>query len=104
MSIVKDILAGFHDDELDAIRTALSERRKMVRKADAIVNMSEISVGDTVRLKDIRPKDANGELGKVTSKRRTKLVVELLRPVGRFGVGPVIVPASCVELVEGRPQ
>lgn len=98
--VAKAILQGDHDSDLDALQAAITQRRRMARQANAAVTMASIDEGDTVRFKDIRPKYMIGKTGKVVGKRRTKLLVTLDKPEGRFSGGPITVPASCVELVE----
>jgi len=99
MTIVTDIISGVHDSELDSIREAVNQRRKLTKSAHAAVTMTTISIGDKIVLKEISPKYMIGETATVTGKRRTKLEVKLDSPVGRFGGGTIVVPASCVEKV-----
>jgi hypothetical protein len=99
MTIVTDIISGVHDSELDSIREAVHERRKLTQNETAAKNLIEIIVGDKIVLKDISPKYMIGAIATVTGKRRTKLEVKLDSPVGRFGESTVVVPASCVEKV-----
>lgn len=100
MTLQDRIIRGEYDASLDALYTAVVERRKLVHRAKSAVTLAEIKVGDKVRLKDIRPKYMIGEVCVVTGKKQTKLVVKLAAPVGRFsGLGELTVPASCVELV-----
>ena len=99
MTIVTDIISGVHDSELDSIREAVKQRHKLKQNETAAKNFIEISVGDKIVFKDIRPKYMIGKIATVTAKRRTKLEVKLDRPVGRYGESTVVVPASCVEKV-----
>ena len=99
MTIVSDIISGVYDSELESIREAVHSRGNLLQNETAAKNLIEISVGDKVVFKDIRPKYMIGEIATVIGKRRTKLEVKLDSPVGRFGESTVIVPASCVEKV-----
>jgi hypothetical protein len=77
----------------------VNQRYKLKQNETAAKNLIEISVGDKIVFKDIRPKYMIGETATVIGKRRTKLEVKLDSPVGRFGESTVVVPASCVEKV-----
>ena len=99
MTIASDIISGVYDSELDSIQHAVPERRELAQAEMAANNLIEISIGDKIVFKDIRPKYMIGEIATVTGKRRTKLEVKLDSPVGRFGESTVVVPASCVEKV-----
>lgn len=100
MTIVTDIISGVYDSELDSIREAVAQRRKLTKSAHAAVKMTTISIGDKIVLKEISPKYMIGMAATVTGKRRTKLEVTLDIACGRFGKNtPIVVPASCVEKV-----
>jgi len=92
------ILEGKHDSELEAILEAVHQRRKLMRGASKAVAMVSLKIGDKVRLKGLSPKYVNGSTAKIVDKKRTKLVVVLDTPVGRFK-GRVTVPADCLEKV-----
>jgi hypothetical protein len=99
MNLIEDIINGNYDDQLEAISDAVHSRKKIARSKKKAVAMATIKVGDKVTLKNLNPKYVNGSVGKIIEKRRTKLVVILDKPVGRFGAGPVTVPADCLEVI-----
>lgn len=97
--MIEAILSGKHDDELEAIDEAVHQRRKMIRGANKAVAFATLQIDDKVRLKGLRPKYVNGMTAKVVDKKRTKLVVILDKPTGRF-MGRVTVPADCLEKID----
>ena len=97
MSIIASIINGDHDNDLESISNAVHERRKITRQTDTAIAMVNIKVGDTVILKNLSPKYVNGAEAEVVDKKRTKLVVKLKEPIGKFGTLPMKVPASCVD-------
>lgn len=99
MSLAVDIINGKYDEELDTIQEAVRQRIRLNRSTEALTNMVEIKIGDTVRFLNIRPKYMVGQEAVVVGKKVSKLVVRLKQPTGRFN-GDTTVPASCVELVQ----
>jgi hypothetical protein len=96
-----EILQGEYDNDLERIETACRQRRKLLRGAAAAVTMASVNVGDTVRIKDIRPKYLIGATAEVTRKRRTKLEIKFDATHRRYRAGTtVIIPSSCVEIVQ----
>lgn len=68
------ILLGSYDDELDAIQTAVNERRKVIARANAI----SLRLGDQVRLtSNIRPKGFAGIPATIIKIDRTKATVRI---------------------------
>jgi len=98
MTIIEQIINGDLDADLDGISDALRERKKLKKSKTSALNMATIAVGDIVVLRNLKPKYVNGLRAKVVGKKRTKLEVELERPVGRFS-GIVTVPVSCLDKV-----
>jgi len=98
MTVVEQIINGDLDGELDSIKEALRQRRKLKSSQKTAMAMITINVGDIVVLKNLTPKYVNGERAKVVKKNRTKFQVKLDKPVGRFGT-LVTVPASCLDRV-----
>ncbi len=97
--MIKDILQGKYDDQLQDILDAVTERQKLKRNVNNAVAMSTINIGDKVRLKELRPKYINGEKAKVVKKYRTKFGIRLDKgTVGKFS-GVIKCPASCLEKI-----
>jgi len=98
-SVVRSIIAGDYDDDLETLANAISERRKEKRRVEATVNRLTLLPGTRVGLKGLSPKRLNSKKGVVvenTSRHRTAIAVKLDGPVDyRFGE-VVHVPASCV--------
>ena len=113
MALVSDIISGAYDSELDSIQHAVPERRELVQNETAAKNLIEISIGDKIVFKDIRPKYMNGYIATVTGKRKKNLEVKLDLPDGTYMThrnridrafrtgagygGQFFVPSSCVE-------
>jgi hypothetical protein len=112
MTIASDIISGVYDSELDSIQHAVPERRELAQAEMAANNLIEISIGDKIVFKDIRPKYMNGYIATVTGKRKKKLEVKLHLPDGTYMThrnridrvfhgagygGQFFVPACCVE-------
>jgi hypothetical protein len=96
--MIAEILSGEHDSELEGILEAVHQRRKLMRGATKAVAFATLQIGDKVRLKGLRPKYVNGSTAEVVDKKRTKLVVVLDKPTGRF-MGRVTVPADCLDKI-----
>ena len=93
--VASDIILGKHDDELDAILSAVRTRRDALAQAVGV----SIKSGDTVRFNDtIRPRYLAGQTAKVSKVNRTTLTVTLTNPtVGRkFGTGPFRCPLTLI--------
>jgi hypothetical protein len=88
------ILTGTFDDSLDLLVADLQDRkRRTAPKA------TDFSVGDTVKyVPAVRPKYLAGAVGKITKINRTKVVVRLDTPVGRFA-GNITTPTNLIEKV-----
>lgn len=106
MTLVHDISSGTHDAELDALATAVAARIRELRRMRTI---DSFALGARVRFNDqTSTKYLVGETATVVSKRRTKVVVRLDTPTGRFRryakdgtelPAEVIVPLGIIDLV-----
>jgi hypothetical protein len=107
MSLLEEIVLGKHDDNLEKIANAITQRRKARQNKVASLNMVSLKKGDQVILKSLSPKSINGTKCEVVRKNRTRIVVKTLEP--SFGVGRgnlvvgelLTVPASCLEKIGG---
>jgi hypothetical protein len=87
------VLTGQMDEYLDAmIRTI------QMRKKDMAPKVWEFQVGDRVRMKNTNPKYLNGAMATVRKVNRTKIVIDLDSPQGRFSKN-ISTPLSMVEKV-----
>jgi len=88
--------AAYTDEELYRIGRALAYRKDVKRQTQR----STIKVGDAVRLTDqVRPIYMQGRTAKVVQVNRTRFVIVLDVPAGRFH-GRVTVPMTLIEKIE----
>ena len=98
--LISSIYQGAMDDQIDGIYEALNARRKYLqaRKSSEVASM--ISVGDRVRLTDVKPKYLVGVMGEAVAIEGGKAKVMLDRGVGRYhNAAPVGCPFSILEKV-----
>jgi predicted metal-dependent RNase len=95
--IIHDLLSGELDSKLDQIQEAIKERRKLLRATKAASSMLSLKAGDRVSLHGLSPKKINGMEGKVISKQRTRVLVDMGMD---SGYGQITVPAQCLNKVE----
>jgi ribosomal protein L21E len=104
-NVARHIAAGVFDEQLAEIEKAVQERLMTVRRSRTA---AEFGIGDEVRFNSYcGTKYLQGHTGVVVSKSKTKLVVKLSSPVGRFSTkvgddwqgSEVRVPPSIVDLV-----
>lgn len=90
----KSIMLGEYDEYLDQIENAVKLRRK-----DKAPRIWEFSVGDKVRYNsETNPKYLRGATGTIVRVNRTKVVIHLDQPVGRFQ-GNINTPTALLERV-----
>lgn len=76
------ILRGVYDAELAVMQAAVAERLMAVRKSTKI---TDFGVGDKVKVNSYcGTQYLRGSTATVIGRNRTKLVIKLDRPVGRF--------------------
>ena len=81
-TLLADIYSGTYDSSLGKINEALAIRLKRVRKERTI---SDYNIGDRVKFNEqTGTRYMVGETATIVSKRRTKVVVRLDSPTGRF--------------------
>lgn len=87
-TLLADISSGAYDSSLGKINEALAQRLKTVRKQRTI---SDYNIGDKVKFNEqTGTRYMVGETATIVSKNRTKVVVRLDNPTGRFArVNPV---------------
>jgi len=93
-TIVTEILAGkFNDSELAGINAAI----KYFRASEARKMFNSLIPGDKVRfVTEARPAYLAGATGQVRELRRTKIVIDLDKPCGRYSRG-IVTPPALVE-------
>lgn len=104
--LVKEIVAGMHDSALSDIEKAVKDRLIAVRTSRSA---NEYGLGDRVRFNSYcGTKYLQGHEAVVTGIKQKKLIVRLVKPVGRFvrydaagtpTSAEVTVPPSIVDLV-----
>ena len=101
--IIKAIMSGEVDEDLDNIYRAYVARHKMLRQQKAFVTVSEIKNGDRVRLVKITPKYLNGVVVTVVRKYGNDLYVDFGKDqwdAGRYmGLKNIRVSAASVEIL-----
>jgi transglutaminase/protease-like cytokinesis protein 3 len=90
---VVPVLTGQMDEFLDGMIQTIQMRKK--EKAPKVW---EFQVGDKVRLVNTNPKYLNGAMATVKKVNRTKIVIDLDTPQGRFSRN-INTPLSMVERV-----
>ena len=98
MVFTQKIISGMMDSELDAISKAIDTRKKLLRETKIALTMSDLKIGDKVKLRDLRPKYINGIVAEVVKLNRTTVAVRMPERSGRFS-GIVNCPASCLDKV-----
>ena len=82
MDILEQISRGVFDADLPKIGDAVKARLDKIRKTKSI---SDFSVGDRVRFNELTgTRYMVGQYANIVSKNRTKVVVRLETPMGRF--------------------
>jgi hypothetical protein len=87
------IMNGDLDEYLDALDAAIRERKHSMAP-----KIWEFQVGDRVRLKNANPKYLNGQTATVKKINRTKVVIDLDNPSGRFYTN-ITTPLGMLEMV-----
>lgn len=80
--VLADIQSGTYDNDLGKISEAVAERLKAVRRSRTI---SDYNIGDKVKFNEqTGTRYMVGHTATIISKNRTKVVVRLDNPMGRF--------------------
>lgn len=97
-NILDQIIGGQHDNDLDLIISTVQDRKQII--ARRVVD--ELEIGDTVRLKNLRPKYMVGAKATVASGiRQKRLSVTLIDGAGKYPAGAeVTVQPQMVEKVD----
>lgn len=90
---VVPVLTGQMDEYLDGMIQTIQMRKK-----DKAPKVWEFQVGDRVKMVNTNPKYLNGAMATVRKVNRTKIVIDLDTPQGRFSRN-ITTPLSMVEKV-----
>jgi len=87
-TLIESIAAGQFDNDLEQIAKAIENRRTSMRKVRTI---ADYNVGDRVKFNELTgTRYMVGQYATIVSKNRTKVVVRLENPMGRFAkINPV---------------
>ena len=87
-TLIESIVAGQFDNDLEQLAKAIENRRMSMRKVRTI---ADYSVGDRVKFNELTgTRYMVGQSATIVSKNRTKVVVRLENPMGRFAkINPI---------------
>lgn len=91
--MITNIKSGEYDDQLDMILAAVKARKNALKP-----QIWEFQVGDKVKIINANPKYLNGSTAIITKVNRTKIVIDLDTPNGKFSSN-ITTPISMVEKV-----
>lgn len=103
---IRALNAGAYDDRLDEITEAIKKHQTELRRSRT---NKEFGIGDIVKFNDYcGTKYMHGQLATVVGMKKTKLVVKMKHPTGRFAryvngtweSSDIVVPPSIIDLVE----
>jgi transcription antitermination factor NusG len=77
--MISNIKSGEYDDQLDMILAAVKARKNALKP-----QIWEFQVGDKVKIVNANPKYLNGATAIIKKVNRTKVVIDLDIPTGRF--------------------
>lgn len=81
-TLIASIAAGQFDSDLEQIAKTIEDRRRAMRK---VRTLNDFSVGDRVKFNELTgTRYMVGQYAEIISKNRTKVVVRLETPMGRF--------------------
>ena len=77
--MISNIKSGEFDDQLDMILAAVKARKDALKP-----QIWEFQVGDKVKIINANPKYLNGSTATIKKVNRTKVVIDLDAPAGKF--------------------
>jgi hypothetical protein len=77
--MISNIKSGEYDDQLDMILAAVKARKNALKP-----QIWEFQIGDKVKIINANPKYLNGSTATITKVNRTKVVIDLDTPAGKF--------------------
>ena len=91
--MISNIKSGEYDDQLDMILAAVKARKNALKP-----QIWEFQVGDKVKIINANPKYLNGSTATITKVNRTKVVIDLDTPNGRFSSN-ITTPLGMLEKI-----
>ena len=77
--MINNIKSGEYDEQLDMILAAVKARKNALKP-----QIWEFLIGDRVKIINANPKYLNGSTATIKKVNRTKVVIDLDTPAGRF--------------------
>lgn len=88
-------------EDLNEIIPAINDRYKTLRRREAQAVMRKISVGDKVKIGNVRTQYLQGRTGVIEEIRSTRVTVKLdCGPLRKFRNGRVIISPAALTLVD----
>jgi len=91
--MISNIKSGEYDDQLDMILAAVKARKNALKP-----QIWEFQVGDKVKIVNANPKYLNGATAIIKKVNRTKVVIDLDTPNGRFSSN-ITTPLGMLEKI-----
>ena len=91
--MINNIKSGEYDGQLDMILAAVKARKNALKP-----QIWEFQVGDKVKIINANPKYLNGSTATIKKVNRTKVVIDLDTPAGRFSHN-ITTPLGMLEKV-----
>jgi transcription antitermination factor NusG len=91
--MISNIKSGEYDDQLDMILAAVKARKNALKP-----QIWEFQVGDKVKIVNANPKYLNGATATIKKVNRTKVVIDLDTPNGRFSSN-ITTPLGMLEKI-----
>jgi membrane-bound ClpP family serine protease len=91
--MISNIKSGEYDDQLDIILAAVKARKNALKP-----QIWEFQVGDKVKIVNANPKYLNGATATIKKVNRTKVVIDLDTPNGRFSSN-ITTPLGMLEKI-----
>ncbi len=99
-SLLDAIAAGELDGHLTAIADAVHARQHLIRTVRSATALAELCIGDIVRFNhSVSPQYLRGAYATVVAIDDRMAIVELQRPIGRFGGGQIRCAALALDRV-----
>ena len=91
--MINNIKSGEYDDQLDMIIAAVRARKDALKP-----QIWEFQIGDRVKIVNANPKYLNGATATIKKVNRTKVVIDLDTPNGRFSSN-ITTPLGMLEKI-----
>ena len=91
--MISNIKSGEYDEQLDMILAAVKARKNALKP-----QIWEFLIGDRVKMINANPTYLNGAMATVKKVNRTKVVIDLDTPTGRFSRN-IVTPLGMLEKI-----